>query len=132
MQALTLVTAIVTPLLVWATGIPMGYLRYLGLCCLVGAAFNAAMIGTGVLASNWRDLRFMTYIPLYLVYKMVRTSWITIEACYLEWRGAPRTWDGNVSGHATEIWRSPQATISYTSPSIEFNDAETVNLFQTA
>jgi cellulose synthase/poly-beta-1,6-N-acetylglucosamine synthase-like glycosyltransferase len=132
MQALTLIAAIMTPLLVWATGIPIGYVPYLGLCCLVGAVIDAAMIGTGVLASNWRDLRFMTYIPLYLVYKMVRTSWITIEACYLEWRGAPRFWDGNVSSDETEIWSSPQTTISYTSPSIEFNDADTVDLFQTA
>jgi cellulose synthase/poly-beta-1,6-N-acetylglucosamine synthase-like glycosyltransferase len=132
MQALGLVLTFLTPLLVWASGMPAGYFPYLVLCSLVGAAIDVAMILVGVLASDRRDLRFMIYAPMFIIYKTFRTAWFTIEACYLEWRGAPRSWDGNVSSDATEIWNRPQATISYTSPSIEFNNAETVELFQTA
>jgi cellulose synthase/poly-beta-1,6-N-acetylglucosamine synthase-like glycosyltransferase len=128
MQVLTLVATIFTPLLVWSTGMPVGYLSYLVLCTLVGAGIDVAKILIGVLASDWHDLRFMIYVPMYIVYKTFRTAWISLEACYLELRGAPRSWDGGADSDETEIWSNPRSTSQYASPTIDFHEAETVDL----
>jgi hypothetical protein len=39
-----------------------------------------------------------------MVYKAVRIAWFTIEACYLEFRRAPRSWDGVVNNIDTVAW----------------------------
>jgi cellulose synthase/poly-beta-1,6-N-acetylglucosamine synthase-like glycosyltransferase len=129
MQALTLVLTILIPLFVWGSGMPVGYFPYLVLCSLVGAIVDVAMIVTGVLASDRRDLRFVIYAPLFIVYKSIRTAWFTLEACYLELRGAPKSWNGDVGHVHTKIWSEPrpssrQAASIFLDPA----DVETVDL----
>jgi cellulose synthase/poly-beta-1,6-N-acetylglucosamine synthase-like glycosyltransferase len=96
--------ALATPLLMWIAGVPTGYLALLGLCAMVAAAIEAAMIVSGLAASGWRELRFAVHLPAYMVYKAVRIAWFTIEACYLEFRRAPRSWDGVVNNIDTVAW----------------------------
>jgi cellulose synthase/poly-beta-1,6-N-acetylglucosamine synthase-like glycosyltransferase len=132
MQALTLIATALTPLFVWGTGMPTGYLPYLALCFVVGAAIDAVMIVIGVVASDWRDLRFIVYVQMYIVYKTVRTAWISLEACYLEWRGAPKTWNGNEVSNEGELPRERRQPRGHKWGSIEFNADDTVDIVQTA
>jgi hypothetical protein len=82
------------PLLVWGSGAPYRFLACLALYGLAGAAVEVAKVTTGVLASDWHDLRFLVQVPLYLVYKKLRLDWFPVEALYREWRQAPRFWHG--------------------------------------
>jgi cellulose synthase/poly-beta-1,6-N-acetylglucosamine synthase-like glycosyltransferase len=90
--ALTL-TAL-APLLVWGSGAPLRFLACLAVYGLAGAVVEVAKVAAGVLASDWRDLRFLAHAPLFLAYKKLRLDWFPAEAFYREWRQAPRGWHG--------------------------------------
>jgi cellulose synthase/poly-beta-1,6-N-acetylglucosamine synthase-like glycosyltransferase len=104
MHVASFAVALVGALLIWVAGTPNGYLAFLGLGAMVAAAIDAAMIVSGLVASGWRELRLAVHLPAYLVYKAVRIGWFTLEACCLELRRAPRSWDGVVSNIDTLAW----------------------------
>jgi hypothetical protein len=82
------------PLLIWGSGAPLRFLACLALYGLVGAAVEVAKVAAGVLASDWRDVRFLAHAPLFLAYKKLRLDWFPAEALFREWRQAPRDWHG--------------------------------------
>ncbi len=104
MHVASFAVALATAILVWIAGTTDGYLAFFSLCTTVTAAIDAAMIVSGLAASGWRELRLVPYLPAYVVYKAVRIAWFTIEACYLELRRAPRSWDGVVNNIDTVAW----------------------------
>jgi cellulose synthase/poly-beta-1,6-N-acetylglucosamine synthase-like glycosyltransferase len=83
-----------TPLLVWGSGAPLRFLACLAFYGLAGAAIEVAKLAVGVLATDWRDLRFLAHAPLFLVYKKLRLDWFPVEALLCEWRQAPQVWHG--------------------------------------
>jgi cellulose synthase/poly-beta-1,6-N-acetylglucosamine synthase-like glycosyltransferase len=91
---LALALTAAAPLLVWGSGAPLRFLACLACYGLVGAAIEVAKVAVGVLASDWRDLRFLAHAPLFLVYKKLRLDWFPAEAILREWRQAPRVWHG--------------------------------------
>ncbi len=82
------------PLLAWGSGAPLRFLACLAIYSLAGAAVEVAKLTAGVLASDWRDLRFLAHAPLFLAYKTFRLDWFPVEALYREWRQTPRGWHG--------------------------------------
>jgi cellulose synthase/poly-beta-1,6-N-acetylglucosamine synthase-like glycosyltransferase len=82
------------PLLVWGSGAPLRFLGCLAFYGLVGAAVEVVKLALGVLATDWRDLRFLAHAPLFLAYKKLRLDWFPVEALLCEWRHAPQVWHG--------------------------------------
>jgi cellulose synthase/poly-beta-1,6-N-acetylglucosamine synthase-like glycosyltransferase len=90
--AVLLTTAM--PILIWGSNTPSRFLMCLALYGLAGAGVEVAKIAAGALACDWRDLRFLPYAPLFLIYKKFRLDWFPIEAIFREWRRSPRSWHG--------------------------------------
>jgi len=82
------------PFLVSGSNSPLRFVACLALYGLAAAVIEVAKIAVGALATDWRDLRFLAYAPLYLVYKKFRLDWFPVEAIFREWRRAPRNWHG--------------------------------------
>jgi cellulose synthase/poly-beta-1,6-N-acetylglucosamine synthase-like glycosyltransferase len=91
---LALAATAMTPLLIWGSGAPVRFLACLALYGLAAAAVEVAKVAAGVLASDWRDLRFLAHAPLFLAYKKLRLDWFPVEAILREWRKSPRVWHG--------------------------------------
>jgi poly-beta-1,6-N-acetyl-D-glucosamine synthase len=89
-----LVLTALAPVLMWGSGAPLRFLACLAFYGLAGIAVEVAKVLVGVLACDWRDLRYFALAPLYLAYKKVRLDWFPAEAIYREWRQAPRSWHG--------------------------------------
>ena len=89
------VTALIlasVPLLAWCSGAPLRFLGGMGVYAVVVLAFELAVIGAGIMACNWRDLRHLFLAPLFCLYKNWRMRWFTVQALYREWRRAARVW----------------------------------------
>ncbi len=91
---LALVLTALAPVLIWGSGAPIRFLACLAFYGVVAAAFEVAKVAVGVLACDWRDLRYLTLVPFYLAYKKLRLDWFPAEAIYREWRQTPRIWHG--------------------------------------
>jgi cellulose synthase/poly-beta-1,6-N-acetylglucosamine synthase-like glycosyltransferase len=81
------------PLLAWGSGDAVRFFECLALYSLPILAVELARVASGVLSSTWRDLRFLGYAPLFLVYQKLRLDWFSFESLFLEWRHRPKTWD---------------------------------------
>jgi cellulose synthase/poly-beta-1,6-N-acetylglucosamine synthase-like glycosyltransferase len=90
---LALFGALLLPLLAWSSGEPVRFLESLALYGLPIVAIELARVATGVALSHKRDLRFLIFAPLYLVYQKVRLDWFSLEALWYEWRHRPKTWN---------------------------------------
>jgi poly-beta-1,6-N-acetyl-D-glucosamine synthase len=83
----------VLPLLAWGSGDPVRFFECLALYGLPILVVELVRVGAGVVASSWRDLRFLVDAPLFLLYQKFRLDWFSLESLYLEWRHRPKAWD---------------------------------------
>jgi cellulose synthase/poly-beta-1,6-N-acetylglucosamine synthase-like glycosyltransferase len=81
------------PLMAWGSHSPIRFLECLALYALPILLIELARVATGVVSSSRRDLRFLAYAPLFLVYQKIRLDWFPFESLYREWRHRPKTWN---------------------------------------
>ena len=81
------------PALAWCSGAPARFLQCLALYGLIMFLVEFARMATGVLSFDKRDLRFLAYAPLFLIYQKLRLDWFPFESLYREWRQNPKTWN---------------------------------------
>ena len=81
------------PLMACESGDPVRFCECLALYGLPILLVELARVATGVVASSRRDLRFLAYAPLFLVYQKLRLDWFSFESLYYEWRHRPKTWN---------------------------------------
>jgi hypothetical protein len=77
----------------WGSHSPARFLLCLALYCLPVMLVELARVAVGLVSSSRRDLRFLAYAPLFLIYQKVRLDWFPFESLYREWRHRPRTWN---------------------------------------
>jgi cellulose synthase/poly-beta-1,6-N-acetylglucosamine synthase-like glycosyltransferase len=90
---LAILSIALLPLLAWGSGEPVRFFECLALYGLPVLAVELARVAAGVVSSSWRDLRFLVYAPLFLIYQKLRLDWFSFESLYLEWRHRPKAWD---------------------------------------
>jgi biofilm PGA synthesis N-glycosyltransferase PgaC len=81
------------PLMAWGSHSPARFLLCLALYCLPVMLVELARVAVGLVSSSRRDLRFLAYAPLFLIYQKVRLDWFAFESLYREWRHRPKTWN---------------------------------------
>lgn len=81
------------PFLASGSGDPVRFCECLALYGLPILAIELARVAAGVVSSSRRDLRFLVYAPLFLVYQKIRLDWFSFESLYLEWRHRPKAWE---------------------------------------
>ena len=91
---ITLLLATALPLFVWGSNSPVRFLACMAVYAVFASVVEGLKVVIGVLLSDWRDLRFSPYIPLFLIYKKFRLDWFPLEALFREWRQAPGVWHG--------------------------------------
>jgi cellulose synthase/poly-beta-1,6-N-acetylglucosamine synthase-like glycosyltransferase len=79
------------PLLASESGDPVRFCEFLALYGLPILLIELARVAAGVASSGRRDLRFLAYAPLFLVYQRLRLDWFSFESLYFEWRHGPET-----------------------------------------